>query len=68
MWSMTCVVILSINNTSVTMTCIAVILINTIQNFIIKCLLSLSSTNRLRLEVLRVLQKLEYKLSRKDYL
>ena len=41
---------------------------NDVQIFVIKYLLSLPSSKRLRLEVLYVLRKIEYKLSRKNYL
>ena len=37
------------------------------QSFVIKRILLLSSSKRLKLEVLRVLQKLEYKFLRKNY-
>ena len=57
-----------INNTSAIMTYVVVFSINTMQNLIIKYLLLLPSSKRLRLEVLHVLQKFEYKLSRKNYL
>ena len=41
---------------------------NAVWSLVIECLLSLPSSKRLRLEVLYVLRKLEYKLSEKDYL
>ena len=41
---------------------------NVVQIFVIKRLLLLLLSKRLRLEVLRILRKLEYKLLRKDYL
>ena len=41
---------------------------NAVRILVIERLLSLPSSKRLRIEVLRVLRKLEYKLSRKDYL
>ena len=41
---------------------------NAVQSLVIECSLFLPSSKRLRVEVLRVLRKLEYKLSEKDYL
>lgn len=40
---------------------------NAVQNFIIKRLLLFSLSKRLRIKVLRVLQKLEYKFLTKNY-
>ena len=57
-----------INNTSAKMTCMIVFSINTMQSLVIEHLLLLPSSKHLRLEVLRVLRKFEYKLLRKDYL